>query len=225
MSAGSQSPKSSADELHYIAIEGVIGAGKTTLTKMLAARLNADILLEEFEDNPFLNDFYEDAGANAFQTQLFFLLSRFKQQQSLAQINLFQAMIVSDYVFERDRIFASVTLSESELKLYDQVSSVLQRNVPKPDLIVYLQSSLERLQSNITMRGRAMERHITPDYLAKLNDAYNYFFFRYPDCPVLIVNAAEIDFVSNPEQFEELVREILRPRTAHIQYYQPMRSE
>ena len=140
--AMSADPIANAQSLHYIAIEGVIGAGKTTLAKMLAGRLNADLLLEEFEDNPFLPNFYKEGGAYAFQTQLFFLLSRFRQQQSLTQIDLFHSFIISDYVFERDRIFASVTLNDSELKLYDQVSSVLQRNVPKPDLIVYLQSSV-----------------------------------------------------------------------------------
>ena len=216
-------PQLEAAPLHYIAIEGVIGAGKTTLTKMLASRLNSEVLLEQFEDNPFLPKFYLEGGAYAFQTQMFFLLSRFRQQQSLAQIDMFHSFIISDYVFERDRLFATVTLSESELKLYDQVASVLQRNVPKPDLMVYLQSNVDRLYANIVQRGRTMEQSITREYLEELNNAYNYFFFRYPECPVLIVNTAEIDFVSNTEQFEELVSEILRPRTAHIQYYQPMR--
>jgi len=215
--------KLEATPLHYVAIEGVIGAGKTTLAKMLAPRLNAELVLEQFEDNPFLPLFYKEGGMHAFQTQLFFLLSRFKQQQEITQIDLFHSCMITDYVFERDRIFASVTLSESELKLYDQVSSVLQRNVPKPDLIVYLQSNVDRLYNNIVQRGRPMEQYITRDYLELLNEQYNYFFFRQQDCPVLIVNSVDIDFVSNAEQFEELVSEILRPRTASIQYYQPMR--
>ncbi|HET7153185.1 MAG TPA: deoxynucleoside kinase [Candidatus Kapabacteria bacterium] len=215
--------KLEATPLHYVAIEGVIGAGKTTLAKMLAPRLNAELVLEQFEDNPFLPLFYKEGGMHAFQTQLFFLLSRFKQQQEITQIDLFHSCMITDYVFERDRIFASVTLSESELKLYDQVSSVLQRNVPKPDLIVYLQSNVDRLYNNIVQRGRPMEQYITREYLELLNEQYNYFFFRQQDCPVLIVNSVDIDFVSNAEQFEELVSEITRPRTASIQYYQPMR--
>ncbi|HZV12940.1 MAG TPA: deoxynucleoside kinase [Candidatus Kapabacteria bacterium] len=215
--------KLEATPLHYVAIEGVIGAGKTTLAKMLAPRLNAELVLEQFEDNPFLPLFYKEGGMHAFQTQLFFLLSRFKQQQEITQIDLFHSCMITDYVFERDRIFASVTLSESELKLYDQVSSVLERNVPKPDLIVYLQSNVERLYNNIVQRGRPMEQYITREYLELLNEQYNYFFFRQQECPVLIVNSVDIDFVSNAEQFEELVSEITRPRTAFIQYYQPMR--
>ncbi len=215
--------KLEATPLHYVAIEGVIGAGKTTLAKMLAPRLNAELVLEQFEDNPFLPLFYKEGGMHAFQTQLFFLLSRFKQQQEITQIDLFHSCMITDYVFERDRIFASVTLSESELKLYDQVSSVLARNVPKPDLIVYLQSNVDRLYNNIMLRGRPMEQYITREYIELLNEQYNYFFFRYAECPVLIVNSTDIDFVSNAEQFEELVSEITRPRTAPIQYYQPMR--
>ncbi len=208
--------------LRYVAIEGVLGAGKTTLATMLARKLNAQLVLEHFEDNPFLPQFYQDPERYAFQTQLFFLLSRYKQQQSYLQMDLFQSCIVTDYVFERDRIFATVTLSESELKLYDQVASVLSRSVPQPDLIVYLQSSVDRLHHNIQLRGRSMEAQITRPYIEALNREYNNFFFKFSAAPVLIVNAAEIDFEHNEEQFEELVHEITRPRTAPIQYYQPM---
>ena len=208
--------------LRYIAIEGVLGAGKTTLATMLAQRLNAQLVLEHFEDNPFLVSFYQDPERFAFQTQLFFLLSRFKQQQTYSQMDLFQSCIVTDYVFERDRIFATVTLNESELKLYDQVAQVVERSVPQPDLIVYLQSSVERLEHNIHLRGRTMEAQVTQTYLGALNREYNNFFFRFSEAPVLIVNAAEIDFEHNEEQFEELVHEITRPRTAQIQYYLPM---
>ena len=149
-------------ELRHIAIEGVIGAGKTSLTSKLAKRLNAKAVLERFEENPFLEKFYENINHYAFQTQIFFLLSRYRQQQDLAQMDLFDQTIVSDYMFEKDKIFAYLNLQDDELKLYESLVGLLEKNIPKPDLVVYLQSSVDHLMTNIKKRGRKYERSRRP---------------------------------------------------------------
>lgn len=205
----------------YIAIEGVIGAGKTTLTQMLGETLGARIVLEQFEENPFLKDFYRDPDRYAFQTQIFFLLTRYKQQRNLFQGDLFQQMLVTDYIFEKDKIFAYLNLQDEELKLYETLITSIEHNIPTPDLVVYLQSSVPRLMQNIRQRGRAIEHHMSEAYIKDLNEAYNYFFFRYKATPLLIVNATEIDFVGNKEHYEQLVREIFRPSRAPVEYYNP----
>lgn len=203
----------------YIAIEGVIGAGKTTLATMLSERLNARLVLERFEENPFLPDFYRDPERHAFQTQIFFLLSRYNQQQEFRQLDLFYDHIVSDYIFDKDRIFASLTLSEQELGLYDSVVAALENSVPKPDLVIYLQSSLNRLIVNIRNRGRAMEQAITIGYLRDLSEAYTRYFFRYTAAPTLIVNTAGMDFINDPTAFDDLVEEIFRPSDARLRFF------
>jgi len=208
-------------DIHYIAIEGVIGAGKTTLAQMLAERLGARLVLEQFDENPFLPKFYEDPERYAFQTQLFFLLNRYKQQQEFFQVDLFHRHVVSDYIFEKDKIFAYLTLRDDELRLYENVLSTIERNIPQPDLVIYLQSSVERLMANIKKRGRPMEHNITEDYIKELNEAYNYFFFRYKSTPLLIVKATELDFVNNPDDFEILFEQIIRPNKAPVEYYNP----
>ncbi|MBP8976619.1 MAG: deoxynucleoside kinase [Bacteroidetes bacterium] len=208
-------------DIHYIAIEGVIGAGKTTLAQMLAERLGARLVLEQFDENPFLPKFYEDPERYAFQTQLFFLLNRYKQQQEFFQVDLFHRYVVSDYIFEKDKIFAYLTLRDDELRLYENVLSTIERNIPQPDLVIYLQSSVERLMANIKKRGRPMEHNITEDYIKELNEAYNYFFFRYKSTPLLIVKATELDFVNNPDDFEILFEQIIRPNKAPVEYYNP----
>jgi deoxyguanosine kinase len=212
-----------SSDIRHIAIEGVIGAGKTTLAQMLSERLGARLVLERFEENPFLPKFYEDPEHYAFQTQIFFLLSRYKQQQDLFQADLFHDFLISDYIFEKDKIFAYLTLADEELKLYETLLTAIERNVPTPDLVVYLQCSVERLMNNIRSRARKMEENISEDYIRDLNEAYNYFFFRYKATPLLIVKATDIDFVGNKDDFEDLLEQILRPNKAPVEYYNPVR--
>jgi len=208
-------------EIRHIAIEGVIGAGKTSLANKLSEVLSAKLVVEKFEENPFLPKFYEDPQRFAFQTQLFFLLSRFKQQQELIQADLFHRFLITDYIFEKDKIFAYLNLEDDELKLYETVMSAIEHTVPTPDLVVYIQSSVQRLMANIRLRGREFERNMHEEYIRDLNEAYNYFFFRYKSAPLLIVNATQIDFVHNPDDFNDLLKEIFRPAKAPVEYYNP----
>lgn len=210
-------------EIRHIAVEGVIGAGKTSLVTMLGDVLGAQVVLERFEENPFLKDFYRDPERYAFQTQIFFLLTRYKQQQELFQADLFHRFLITDYIFEKDKIFAYLNLEDEELKLYETLVSSIQHNVPTPDLVVYLQSSVPRLMANIRKRARAYEHDMSEEYIRDLNEAYNYFFFRYKASPLLIVNSTEIDFVGNPSDFQDLVREIFRANRAAVEYYNPMK--
>lgn len=208
-------------DVRYVAIEGVIGAGKTTLAHMIAQRLNAQLVLEKFEENPFLARFYEDQEHYAFQTQIFFLLSRYKQQRDLFQADLFQNALVTDYIFDKDKIFAYLNLQDDELKLYEALVGSIEKNVPVPDLVVYLQSSVPRLLSNIKSRGRKYEENMSEEYITDLNEAYNYFFFRYKNSPLMIVNSTEIDFVANPGDFDQLYSEIMREDRSPVEYYNP----
>jgi deoxyadenosine/deoxycytidine kinase len=209
-------------EIRYITIEGVIGAGKTTLAQMLSRRLGAKLVLEKFEENPFLPKFYEDPDRYAFQTQLFFLLSRYKQQQEFLQADLFHQFVLTDYIFDKDRIFAHLTLQDDELRLYETVVTTIEKNIVAPDLVVYLQCNTERLLSNIRRRGRKMEENMSEKYIKDLNEAYNYFFFRYKASPLLIVRTTDIDFVRYEDDFEDLLKQILRPNKAPIEYYSPL---
>jgi deoxyadenosine/deoxycytidine kinase len=208
-------------EVKYIAIEGVIGVGKTTLAKKIKDSLNAQIILEQFEVNPFLENFYADRKRYAFQTQMFFLINRYKQQQELNQENLFTEYIVSDYIFEKDRIFAYLNLNGEELKLYESLFPLLARNLRKPDLVLYLQSSVERLMYNIRKRSRKIERNLTRSYIEELSEAYNHYFFRYNSTPLLIVNSSEIDFVHSEDDFDELFKQIFREDRAVTEYFKP----
>ena len=208
-------------ELRYIAIEGVIGAGKTSLAQKLSTKLGSNLILEQFEENPFLEKFYTDRNRFAFQTQMFFLINRYKQQQQLNQQELFSKYIVSDYIFEKDKIFAYLNLSGEELKLYESIFPLLERDIPKPDLVIFLQSSNDRLMNNIKLRGRKFERNLTRAYLSELSEAYNNFFFKYSNTPLLIVNTSEIDFVNTEEDFDELYEQIFREDRGFIEYFNP----
>lgn len=208
-------------ELRYVAIEGVIGAGKTTLAQRLSEKLGSNLILEQFEENPFLEKFYEDRKRFAFQTQMFFLINRYKQQQQLNQQDLFSRYIVSDYIFEKDRIFAYLNLSGDEIKLYESIFPLLERDIPKPDLVVFLQCGMDRLMTNIKKRGRFFEKNLTKGYLTELSEAYNNFFFKYNNTPLLIVNTTEIDFVNNDDDFHELYTQIFREDRGFVEYFNP----
>ncbi len=208
-------------ELNYINIEGPIGAGKTGLAKVLAEKMDARLILEETEENPFLPDFYKDKRRFAFQTQLFFLLSRHRQQQQLFATDLFHRKVISDYCFDKDRIFASVTLNQRELLLYEKVASVLQKDIPNPDLIIYLQTSSEVLLRRIKQQGRLYEKNIDLEYIQALNEAYNYYFFHYTKTPLLVVNTDRIDLVRNEKDLENLLN-LLETPLFGTKYYVPL---
>ena len=209
-------------EIRYIAIEGVIGAGKTSLALKLAKKLSANLILEEFETNPFLEKFYDDRKRYAFQTQMFFLVNRFKQQQEVNQEDLFSSHIIGDYIFDKDKIFAYMNLIGEELKLYEALFPLLQRDLRKPDLVIFLQASIDRLMHNIKRRSRKIEKNLTRSYIKELSDAYNNFFFKYNNTPLLIVNTTEIDFVNKQKDFDELYNQIFRDDRAFIEYFNPI---
>lgn len=206
---------------NYVAIEGVIGVGKTTLASLLSKKWSAHLKLEIVEENPFLAQFYADMRGYAFQTQLFFLLSRHKQQSELKQYDLFMEKVVSDYMFAKDRIFANITLDDNELALYKRLADLLEREVPKPDIVVYLQASVETLMERIRKRGREFERDMSREYIETLNEAYNYFFFHYSDTPLIVVNTNDLNFVENTADLEELASEI-EEHDKGTAYYVPL---
>lgn len=209
------------DRLRYIVVEGPIGVGKTAFAKRLIERISGRGLFEVVEENPFLASFYGDRAKHAFQTQLFFLLSRFRQQQELFQEDLFQQTLVSDYLFAKDRVFATATLDPNELTLYNRIYDHLSPRIRKPDLVVYLRARLDVLLGRIRKRGREYERRFDPEYLTEISRAYNDFFFRYDETPLLVVDTSDIDFVSNDADFENLLSAMnrLRRGTTH---YQPL---
>ncbi len=205
----------------FLAIEGVIGVGKSTLARALSERLRARLVLEEVEENPFLPGFYADRRRYAFQCQIFFLLSRYRQQRALGQADLFEERIVCDYLFRKDRIFAVLNLDDAEMALYDQIWPLMERDLPRPDRVVYLQAGLDTLIRRIERRGREFEKGIEPDYLRALGEAYNQFFFHYTDAPLLVVNTDAIDFVERPGDLDDLVSAILG-HTCGTLYYTPL---
>ncbi len=204
----------------YIVVEGVIGVGKTSLTKLLSTRTNGRLNLEVVEENPFLSSFYGDRATYAFQTQIFFLLSRFRQQQNLFQHDLFSSTLISDYLFAKDRIFANLNLSDDELALYNQLAGILEQRVIKPDLVIYLQARTEVLQQRIQWRGRAFEQDMDDGYLNALNGAYSYFFHHYKDAPLLVVNTDNLDFVNVPADFD-LLYEHIQDKFSGTRYFAP----
>jgi deoxyadenosine/deoxycytidine kinase len=209
------------EHLQYVVIEGVIGAGKTTLAQMLAEQADARLVLEQFDENPFLERFYKDRQRWAFQTQLSFLASRFRQQQSLGGRDLFHNFVVADYTFDKDRIFARINLDGDELSLYETMFGIMQPTTPVPDLVVYLQASTDRLMTNIAQRGREYEKDMDREYIDSLNKAYQHYFFHYNQSPLLIVNATNIDFVKHPEDLNELIRQIASLRHPGTTYFNP----
>lgn len=209
------------NENRYLVIEGVIGAGKTSLCRMLSERLAAQLVLEEVEENPFLKDFYKDRARYGFQTQMHFLFSRYQQQRDLKQTNLFNDKLVADYLFQKDRIFASLNLVDRELAMYERLVGWLELDVVKPDVVVYLQAHTDTLMERIAKRNRPFERDMDKDYIARLNDAYNHYFFHYTDTPLLVVNTNGIDFVNDASDYEDLVRRILSHRQGTT-YYTPI---
>ena len=208
-------------ENRYIVVEGVIGVGKTSLSRLLSERLQAKLVLEEVEENPFLKDFYRDRALYGFQTQMHFLFSRYQQQRNLRQLDLFREKTVADYLFQKDRIFAGLNLQERELALYERLVGWLELEVMKPDVVVYLQASPDTLMDRIARRGRAFEKEMERDYIRQLNEAYNHFFFHYVDAPLLVVNTNAIDFVNNSDDFEDLQKRILSHRQGTV-YYAPI---
>jgi len=197
--------------LYYIAIEGPIGVGKTSLAQLLSKELSARLVLEDFEENPFLPDFYNDPERFGFQTQLFFLLQRYRQQQDLRQVDMFQKLLITDYMFVKDRLFASLNLGDKEMQLYDTVASLLERNIIRPDIVIYLQADTDVLMKNIEKRGRNMEKNVTWEYIDALNQVYTEYFFRYQDTPLVIINTNNIDFVENENDLKEVIDYIRQP--------------
>lgn len=209
-----------SSEPNYIAVEGVIGVGKTTFATMLAERIEADVIYEDAFNNPFLVDFYKSRKRFALSCQLYFLMSRFQQQQQLRTHDLFAKRIVADYLFAKDAIFASVNLSDRELALYNKIAPVLAQDVPKPDLVIYLQASTAKLLERIRIRNYSFEKPIDSDYIEVLNKAYDYFFFNYTETPLLVVKTENIDFVNNPSHFDDLIDQLQKP-IAGKKYYSP----
>jgi len=203
----------------FIAVEGVIGAGKTTLANLLSQRQQARLVLEEFEDNPFLPRFYQDRARYAFQTQLSFLASRFNQQRALAAKDLFHDLTISDYLFDKDRIFARINLNDEEMALYDRIYGIMSSIATKPDLVIYLQCSVDKLMDNIAKRGRSYEADISPDYLTELNEAYNQFFHHYDRSPLLVINVNETDFLNNPDHLAYIEDHIFRQPLRHTRIH------
>tara|TARA_Y100000590_G_C15318406_1_gene862989 strand:- start:108 stop:752 length:645 start_codon:yes stop_codon:yes gene_type:complete len=208
---------------YHICIEGTIGVGKTSLAKRLASKLDAKLILEKFEENPFLKDFYSNRDRYAFQTQLFFLLSRYKQQQDLQQVNIFTKAIISDYMFDKDRLFAALNLSDSELDLYNRIANELQKNIVYPDLVIFLQSDIDRLMYNIELRGREFEKDMERNYIEELNQVYCEYFFRYEKSPLLIINSSDIDFVNNDDDLNEIINFMKNPIEG-TKYFNPIKS-
>jgi deoxyadenosine/deoxycytidine kinase len=210
------------ERTRYIAIEGPIGAGKTTLASILVDRFGGRLVTEPVEENPFLGSFYEDRRKYAFQTQLFFLLSRFQQQQEIFQQDLFNQVTVADYLFAKDRIFAALNLDPNELALYEQVYGLIVGRTVKPDLVIYLQARHDVLLGRIRRRGRVIERNLDPEYLEALSKAYNDFFFHFEEAPLLVVNTSDLDLVRSPADVDALIGVIRRHRKG-TQHYNPTR--
>ena len=205
----------------YVVVEGVIGAGKTPLAEYLGEAWNARLVLEHVEENPYLEEFYRDRRRYAFQTQITFLLARYQQQRELLQRDIFSPRVVTDCLFQKDRLFANVNLNDKELRLYDKLFPLLERDVPTPDLVIYLQVSTGTLMRRIESREREYEREISHEYIAALNEAYNYFFFHYDASPVLVVETDGLDLANHPEQGRDLIDRVEEHAGGTV-YYRPL---
>jgi deoxyguanosine kinase len=206
---------------NYIAVEGPLGVGKTSLALLLAERIHGRTILENAEDNPFLASFYKDPKRFAFQTQLFFVLRRFQRQEEINQIDLFKRVVVSDFLFDKDRIFARLNLDDREFSLYEQVFNLLKVKSAKPDLVIFLQARTDVLKERIRKRNRDYEKPVTISYLDQINQAFNEFFFHYNETPLLVINASEIDFVNVPSDLDNLILEIEKMEKG-TKYYVPL---
>ena len=213
---------SAVSDSRLIIVEGPIGVGKSSLAQLLSAEMAGRLVLEKVEENPFLFRFYDEPGRFAFQTQLFFLLSRYGQLEALRQKDLFSQVTICDYFLPKDRIFAQLTLGDEELGLYDQVYSLLNPKLPRPDLVVYISATTSVLMNRIRQRGRPYEKAISYDYLETVNEAYNRFFFQYEETPLLVVSTTDIDFVHRRSDLEDLIRQVQSQRAGKI-YYNPVR--
>lgn len=223
MREGKGAKTTASEKPRFIAVEGAIGVGKTSLTRVLAGVFKGKLVLEEVDKNPFLERFYEEREKYAFQTQIFFLLSRYRQMRELMQGSLFEQGVVCDYILQKDKIFAYINLEDDELQLYEALFRLLGANIPKPDLVIFLQAKPEVLIKRIRKRNKEYERNISLDYLKALSEAYNEFFFHYVDTPLLVVNTSEIDFVESPRDLEQLIKEI-RSIKKGVQHYIPLGS-
>ena len=212
------------ESFRYIVIEGPIGVGKTSLAKRLSPEFKARCILESPEENPFLHKFYRDRKKYAFQTQVFFLLNRYRQQREIRQIDLFNQVTITDYLFAKDRIFAYLNLDENELALYQRIFSLLDARIPTPDLVIFLQAKPETLLARIRVRDIEYEKEIDIEYLRALSQAYNSFFFHYEESPLLVVDTSEIDFVNREEDLKSLIREV-RSMKRGTWYYKPLGSK
>jgi deoxyguanosine kinase len=206
---------------NYIAVEGPLGVGKTSLALLLAERIHGRTILEDAEDNPFLASFYEDPRRFAFQTQLFFILRRFQRQEEINQIDLFKRVVVSDFLFDKDRIFARLNLDDREFGLYQQVFNLLKVKSAKPDLVIFLQARTDVLKERIRKRNRDYEKPVALSYLDQINQAFNEFFFHYNETPLLVINASEIDFVNVAADLDNLILEIEKMEKG-TKYYVPL---
>ena len=207
----------------FIAVEGSIGAGKTTLSKLLAEKYNAKLVLEVDEENPFIAKFYEDKATYAFQTQIFLLLNRYNQYSELSQGELFNSMVITDYLFQRDRLFAHLNLKGHELALYEQIYSLVVNKVPTPDLVIFLQGDNEVLQARVDKRGREYEELMDFDYMCKVNKIFNNYFFYYSETPLLVVNTNELDFIEKKIDLDDLINKINSHKIGR-EYYSPLGS-
>jgi len=197
----------------HIAIEGAIGVGKTTLTHKLAEHFNASVLLEDVDENPFIELFYQDPSRHAMSVQLSFFFSRLKQWQKLQQPNLFQQGLISDYIFAKDRLFANLNLTDEEFSLYDQVTRLISEDLTKPDLVIYLQSDPDIIMQRIQFRNREMEHTLSEDYLRRVMNAYDEFFFHYNQTPLLVVQTDHLNFAAHDEDVKQLIQRIQSMRS------------